>query len=468
MKKFLIPMISLLAVTSVVEAQNIGRSRIMKFDEPGDDLPIFLETQTSSCTVPTFDPTNMSLPLQLFLNGARTTEARDLVGLITGNLVQNENSKVISDTFAGQDIEYVVSDTFKVNNNSAGTKVLICPEETEYKANTVESAALNVTYFINKTYKKVSELLPTVQIDPVALKINPNIRETYVMPTANGAVTETYYRTDNAYYQPSEKSITFLPHSKALRKTGFSMSFWEVPMVASHEYGHHIFQSIVFGTQTSATTPALMSKKSGLMGGCFGDHETPSRKPKKNKIAQPRKVTLADVVGSYNEGFADLMSYYTLENNERGLSGVKCLEVSRDVNSATFFDGKPKNFSREAMASFFSTVEETARGCEVTQYQGIHVIGSIFAYSANRFLNHLTDSKDDKLAVTLLWAQAIKTNAPYLVLYTPENLNRALFAMFVKAGVKKLNKSLDNAICADLEKIYPGMTPSLSECKGLI
>lgn len=475
MKKIVLPLLSLLALSSFAQAQsaNKQKSKVMRFDLAADDLPLLLKKQTTVCNTPSYDPSALDLPLHIYLQRARTIEARNFTGLLTGNLIQNENNLVISKTTAGEDREYLIATTsasLKIHSN--GEAVTVCPEESLYAQDTIEGAALNAAYFINKTNAKVSALVPEANIKPVELKISPNIREKYVLLDSTGAVmaSETYYRTDNAYYEPAANAITFLPHSTSIRKFGFSMSFWEVPMVASHEYGHHVFESLFFRNIPSTSIQTLASNKQRGATNCFGHHQ--KAKPKfdgHQKItAAARKVTISDVVGAYNEGFADLISHYTLSDQERGLAGVKCLEISRDVGSAVLFDGKPKIFSKEALASFFSTVEEVARGCEVTQYQDDHVIGAIFAHSADRILSLLTESKEQKLAATLSWAQAISKQAPILALFPPEGLNRTLFAMFVRNSAVKLNKPLDSAICSEAEIVYPGISASLVECKTLI
>ena len=272
------------------------------------------------------------------------------------------DGKVISKTVYGEESEIFMADSgLRIRTKVQPRDLQICPDETNYEKDTIESAALNSTYFIQKTNEKIRSIFPDLKISPITLSIAPLVIRSSITTDWSGETTkESMYITDNALYTPGAATITFLPHSKSVKERGFKMNFWEVPMVASHEYGHHIFESIYSGQSSPM--------------GCFGE----THKPRTGRKSFDRTVKHEDIMVSYNEGFADLVAFYTLEGKERDVQDVKCLEVSRDVESPVFYNGKPKIFNEEAMRTFFSPYVDYTNGtCEDHSYQDVHVIGAI-------------------------------------------------------------------------------------------
>ncbi len=336
---------------------------------------------------------------------------------------------------------------------SSPSIISICPDTVKYEKGTPESAALNVTFYISKVNKKISELLPSVVIPAISVEIAPMIKKALSV-VIKGEVVWSFeaFETDNAYYMPSENSITFLPHSEEFRKSGMSFSFWEVPMVAAHEYGHHIFQTL---NPAPLQTPGLRS--------CFGKFHVLSEGAEAEN--EKRVVSNDDVLGALNEGFADLVSFYSLENNERGLKGVSCLQISRDVGSNLFADGKPKVFNSDALTSFFSEkTEQAAESCEVTNFQGIHIIGAIFAHSADRILSLSTDTKEQRLSIVLSWLQEMKNRSGVMNTLKPDQFLLESFKLFIETTVAKTDAKLDPAECEMAREIYPGIDGHLPAC----
>ena len=422
-------------------------------------LPLNSQKMKSACSVDKYEDAQKNLSLALFIRGQEVEEERLFTGLIDGLLVRDIGSKIITQSRKGMSIVYTYVSTDDVITGdrfllSAPSAISICPDKAKYEKGTAESAALNATFYISKVNRKVSELLPSVMIPSVTVEIAPLIKKAFSV-VIKGEVVWSFeaFETDNAYYMPGvNPSITFLPHSEEFRKAGMNFSFWDVPMVAAHEYGHHIFQSIHPGPMNE------MSLKS-----CFGKFHALSEETE--VVPEKRVVKIDDVLGALNEGFADLVSFYSLDDNERGLKGVNCLEITRDVGSRVFADGKPKIFSSLALSEFFSeTVSPPSESCETANFQGIHHIGAIFAHSTDRLLSASTDTKDQRLAIVLNWLQEMKLRQRAMKALTPSEFLQESFKLMVDVIVAKTDSKLDPPECEIMKEIYPGMDGSFPAC----
>ncbi len=419
-------------------------------------IPLTSDRNKSLCSVENLDEAQRNLNLSLFVRGQIVDEDRNFSGLIDGLKVRDIGASIITESSKDLNILYtytstddvVTTDKKIINPQSA---ISICADDGKYARASIESAALNATYFISKTGRKVSELLPSVKIPAIEVEIGPLIKKS-LKQIVKGEVVWTFeaFDTDNAYYSPGENKITFLPHSEEFKKAGMTMNFWEVPMVASHEYGHHIFEIL---------HPYNVVNLG--MKNCFGKmglHAEPSELGK-------RSVTTEDVLGALNEGFADLVSFYSLDNNERGLKGVPCLEISRDVGSGVFADGTSKIFSTDALATFFLTKEvEAPETCDVPNYQDIHIIGAIFANGADRLLSLSVPTKDQRLSIVLSWLQEMKVKSSAMNALSPQDFLRESFELLVQMTAKMTDGKVDQSECDLAKEIYPEIDGHIISC----
>lgn len=410
--------------------------------------PILLQKQSLNCRDNGPLTGNNDFRLHLFMEGRWTTDTRDFSPLLQGIFLKN--NQVISKSVYGEKVEVIFSsEGARYTTRVEAKNILICPEES-YRRETVESAALNTSYFINKTHLRFSSLFPDLNITPITLNISPEIlRSTLIKNYVGDIIKTTSYMTDNAFYMPATSNVTFLPHSRERKAEGLELNYWEVPMVASHEYGHHLFQMIY-------KSEALRSPH---MHNCFGT----LRKSLSEKNRFGRKVTIDDVINSYNEGFADLVSWYTLDPVERKVNGVKCLETSRDIGSAKFYNGKSKVLSQEVLRSFFSPYPLSTNGtCEDSSYQETHVLGAVFAYTADRFLSKLNYSDDEKLQILVEWVKYLKNERKKYLLASPEDYLKSTISGFIKISLDKHGKNFDRKICSQIRMLYPDF--NLKEC----
>lgn len=373
------------------------------------------------------------------------------------NQIWLKDGEVISESVYGEKIEYLKEgENYRYLQHRRKRKMFVCPEVNFYERESIESAALNVSYFVRKTHDHFSSLFPDIPVEPVTINIAPVIIESELKKSQSSQVIkESSYMTDNAMYVPLTKTITFLPHSAEIKNSLRDLNLWEVPMVSAHEYGHHLFQTLY--QAPSSLLPHFNS--------CFGERR---KQKSQEKSTRARKISIDDVINAYNEGFADLISFYLLAPQERSVEGVRCLEVSRDVKSSRFYDGKPKRFSKEALQSFFSFFNSIHLGCEDVNYQQVHILGAVFAHSADFFLGQMTNSEDEKLAALVEWVKFLRFERNKYHLASPRIFFRETFTEFLRMSAKHFNRELDGHLCKTVEEIYPDL--NLKECsakKGL-
>lgn len=409
--------------------------------------PVLLSKYRNSCDK-SEKRTNI-FELEVFLSGLLEQRTADFSLIMDGPFIRD--GKVISETFYGEKTEIIQNGREYSVQNHAVKKVLeICQDEMQIPREAVESAALKASYFIHKIHRRFTAINPEVKITPVVLNITPEIIQSWIIKERNGHLNKlSRHMTDNAFYMPLRGSITFLPHSRDAKLMGQEVNFWEVPMISSHEYGHHLFQMI------------YQSRSQDVAAGCFNQN---SHKDDL-KSQSTRKVSIDEIIKAFNEGFADLMAYYSLEEHERNLQNIKCLEVSRDVGSSAFYDGTPKRFSKEAMRSFFSeNTDIMFKTCEDVDYQQIHTIGAILAYSANHFFEHLNLTEDERIKVIVSWVQYLKSESIHSSNLKPEAWFTKTVGELFRSGVNFSGKEFNKKSCRELEYLFPGL--NLSECEN--
>jgi hypothetical protein len=450
MKK-IIPMVSLTFLVACGQTSSHKKSSELKVVETSNltSSPTLMKKQNKNCATKSFN--HAATDLHMLFQGKMEIGARNIMSLLTGNILKSSDSSVISESNYGLALEVTVKDGVagKMVQVSGGDDLEVCDEEVGFDRGTFESAGLNAGYFISKTNSKIKSILPSVSIRPIALVVGPVIKT--VVQTTKGSVIEqqTLYQTDNAYYQPGADMIVILPHSQAMKEKQ-DASYWEVPMVASHEYGHHIFSTLA---------PNVFIEDAA-MGMCFGHQHRKNTAVDETAASTPRTVTNFDILMGFNEGFADLMAFYTLSEQERGLKGVIGLETAREVDSGVFPSGNKKAFSDFALYAYFYPIKAwTEDGL-----QDGHTLGAIFAHGVETFMNSQGATNDQKLEATLTWLQNVNEKHTEMKKLEPKAYLKQLVVMFIENAMTKLGKTQDAASCAQLETIYPTMSASVSGC----
>jgi hypothetical protein len=391
------------------------------YEGPVANSYVPLKRSDKACNPNALMPEKLAYPLHLFLNGSSGIFVRSFEGYLDRSFIRNPNQEVIKSTVYDLSYEYVFSVGVVRRQPKEFT---ICPGETEFDANSMESAALNTTYFVNKTYSAVRAVRPALPINPITLNIAP---EWKIADDQN----QIKYFVDNASYDPNREEIFIFPHSPLFKMLN-KKNFWEVPMVASHEYGHHIFSMITDKIRSSSVATT-----------CFTETGITT-------------VSQSKVNGALNEGFADLVAFYSLSKTERSFEGVNCLQRTRQVDAPTFFDENDKVFAGDALEEFFSSNPKVIRFCETTDFSKIHTLGAIFAHSADKFFSRLVTTDKDKLDLAINWLESFDKNQTTLASLAPKAYLKAAVELMMKSAVQKSGATWTPELCSEAQDIYPG------------
>ena len=429
--------------------------------------PIFIKRHITDCSLIDANSINKSFQVEMLIDGRIQPVMLEAQDLLVDNKVQTNDNSIITNTIEQfkSNVLYKSFWNLEMKKNDEyiyqwekilkeGNDTDVCPGIAIYKSDTVENAALVSNYAISKTNKAIKSLNLGIDIKPIKVFITPSIRTTKVIETQQmGNVAQKKYEADNAYYKPWAHTITFLPHSESAKRSGTfgEASLWEIPMVPSHEYGHHIFNMIV-----PKYSRAHEANKHSQY--CFDNRIEKASKFGGDKEIQGavRSANFHDTIGSLNEGFADLISFYTLDEDERTLQGVTCMEANRDVSSPVFQDGNKKLFSKNVIKIMSSkVVVDTKRNCSSADFQAIHSLGAVFAHTTDQFISNFTTNKKTKLKVVLKWLQ--KLNTEYEGAIKSKNIEdsmQAAFEMMVATTLSEFNKEATTEVCTEVNKLY--------------
>lgn len=399
------------------------------YDGPVANSYVALKRTTKSCSPNALMPDRLEYPLHLYLEGSAGVFTKSFDGYIDQNFIRNPDRKVIKSTVYDLSYEYVYS-VGVIRRQPQ--ELTLCPGDTDFEANSMESAALNTTYFVNKTHAAVRSVRPSLRINPITLNIAP---EWKIVDDRN----QIKYFVDNASYDPNREEIFIFPHSPVFKILN-KKNFWEIPMVPSHEYGHHIFAMIAPGIRSTSTATT-----------CFAETATSA-------------VGISKVNGALNEGFSDLIAYYSLSKSERSFEGVSCLQKTRQVNDERFFDNKEKIFAGEALEEFFRSNPQVVRYCEFTDFSKIHTLGAIFAHSADKFYSRLAGTDKEKLDLIINWLEKFDRDQRALEKLSPRAYLAGAVKLMMTSAVEKTGSTWDQELCSLGQEIYPGL--SIEACSN--
>lgn len=429
--------------------------------------PIRLKKLYNNCPRVMAQSTNKEFTLDLMIDGRNEKRSLDFSQLLMAKRLESKN-EITSTTIDYEDMTVYRAwwnafyGKWDVESKALSNKIIsnekyaeICPGYSDYTGSNFESAALSITYIIKKTNDAILTISPELTIDPIEVKVAPLYGEQQYRTDKNGKkYTYIMYDTDNAYYRPWDKTINFLPQSQeGLNQNVFGRKpLWQIPMVASHEYGHHIF-SMVYPKYTDYYSNGLQSHEN-----CFDNsgnilHDHASKLEEESISRTPREV---DNIRSLNEGFADLISFYTLNNDERGLKNITCMEISRDVGSPNFADGTPKIFNASVKNIFYSySKEKSDNNCYTPNFQDIHLTGAIFAHATDEVLSMFTQDKALKLKTIINWLKNMNIEHNKIKSAYMNNQFEIAFSLLVKTALNDFNKVETKEICDKVTKYFP-------------
>lgn len=442
------------------------------FTEPYLDEDMAAMTkQDQSCAIETLsaqDSVN-AFEVTQWLNGQLFWKVVDIRDYLLPNRVLGSKNYIISKVKYGGRAKRVDSLTYNstidayILMKAGEPKVLedtkdldLCPGTTEYKRYTYENAGITVTKTVDKTFNAVKAALPELVIESITVNITPAIE---VIHQYRGGLLDkkqiVNFEVDNAFYNPSEQSVNFLPQGET-RKSEGKQPLWEVPMVASHEFGHHIFQQTL--------KDKVKAEASSVVEHCFLDEHQHKQVLGK---ASERDNTYKFALRSLNEAFADLISLYTLDDDEISLVGFKCFENTREPESRKTYNGQDKAFSFSGRQKMDS--EELASisdpSCNDINFQRVHSVGSIAAHHIDALYTQLNLARSKKLKYLLLWLDKMAASFEDFKKQKPSfGLFMALELAYLTA-LENEGQSLQNK-CKDLRVAFPASTFNYS-CKFL-
>lgn len=444
--QFILPLAAILLIGCGQQKQQVREPQESRFYHSLTGNPRLLTRETDKCATPAAP--SETVKLRLLISGQPETLTVNALNLFDGDYLRTPGpQKIISETTFGEDLEIIIAgNTYRQIQNSSGRPVSICEKDRSYNTESVENAALIANYYINRTHKLFLKASPGEKVKPVTVRISPAIKRSTGERSARGLELNSAYEADGAYYQVSTSTITFLPQSEDARTHGLHTRFWEIPMVPSHEYAHHLFAHL-FGRQL----PIDMSQ--AALNYIYYNNRT---------------VTRASVINAFNEGFADLVSALSLSRREKSLKGIRCLERTREVDSAFFNDDSLKTFNAAARSSFFSSFKEVSMSCEMINYQDPHIFGAIFSFHASQFLKALTSSRQKQLHALSAWANNLGRDYEATSHLSPEEYHEAALLDFYKTSIKVLDRSWDVEKCSLVNEAFAELAYKIPECVGQI
>jgi hypothetical protein len=367
--------------------------------------PILLTKQINECFTSFNQDSNQEIMVYRFIDGFSSKVKIDFNKQIRTNYVESlESSGPIIRSYYGTEISYLrefeyideyedyiqtTQTPFKFDID--GELLSVCPGFESYEKDSYENAGLSISHTITQTYNNIKAANADIELEPISVYVAPliNVESKYIGGIDNKTI-KMKTETDNAFYNPNKKMIAFLPHSV---EKEIAAPYWEIPMVAAHEYGHHVFNTLI-GSKIKK-----LEKKS--VGNCFKEHSF-NKSALSAAVANRSTSATSFTLRAMNDGFADLIAYYTNSESERGLSGVKCFEFNREISSSTFGDGTKKYFSAQARRTMDSSSTIADDGnCNTPNFQRIHETGATFAYVIDRILDKYTTSQKNKLGLLL-------------------------------------------------------------------
>lgn len=412
--------------------------------------PILLEKNDESFICPSLQTGDLSQEIVARVHNNWFSHQQNYV------LAANNKSGLVVDsfyqsvTFAG-DLKYLdsrVKGKLTYTEDVKPKDFRVCPGYNYYQESTYDSAVASAMFSFNK----VKEALQSsrLKLAPVKIKIAPLVTLTREYFKNNKIVNDKKVLVNNAFYFADKKEIVFLPQGK--NKNGdipFSgVPLWEIPFVGAHEYGHHLFSSLMSNYQSDKKN--LEGNKFSL---CFDNHEKVT-KDDNSKDGAPRRVTLSDVMDSINEGVADLFARVVIPKKYK-LESIGCFEYTRDVEHSRFASGRPKRIDKKTLDIFLLNKRVKTANCYKEQdFQDPHIIGAIIANGMFKLYEQIGLSRKQRIEMITSWLKL--SNNEYSSIKT-KSIEGALSHM-INNGVKVVHEKYDvpqAQLCRIIGQTFP-------------
>lgn len=336
---------------------------------------------------------------------------------------RDSEKSIISETTQNQKeiITYIFNEDIELEETPQATRrkgqlLDVCLNENIPK-DSLENMTVTAAYAIEKAFTKSAPIIKElfdITVKPIKLHAQYLYERNIVIRFDNGdEEKQKEYVTDNAAYSDGE--IFLYPQSEESITDGdiWEMPLWQVPFVPAHEFGHHLFRTLI-GKTGKYFPGSKLTDSDRLRIHRIHSHERFARETM-DKMEDHEKI-----VRAFNEGFADLVAVYSLSKNESDLSTMECFRRNREVTSPNFGDFKTKKaIDYTAYYRFFYDTKSGDKGrksCNDPNTSTIHHIGAMHAYVFNQLLEAkfgagLETEQEAKLKTILTW---VKKLAPIL------------------------------------------------------
>ena len=329
-------------------------------------------------------------------------------------------------------------------------RALTLCSDVEYDFDSYESAAIHTAYILDMTYNKLKKNNlngKLANLSPISLKIAPLIEVTTKYEKSKEIVTSKSVLVNNAYYNGATKEIVFLPQGKT--EDGYipfnGVPLWHIPITASHEYGHHVFNHLMpnYFDELSFHGHPL----------CFDNRE----KKISHMLNSSDNDNVHSMIRSINEGFSDLIGSYVLPENHRSLDIVPCLNDSREIAVDVFANGEEKFLSQSVLDKFVDSETSGQESCLASvDYKDPHIIGAVMAHAFDSIFNALEIDTDSRIKFLINWVASLNANYSEIKDYSASTFFKKAIGLFLKElGDYDRDENKLKKVCGVIENKAP-------------
>ncbi|SMF46602.1 hypothetical protein [Pseudobacteriovorax antillogorgiicola] len=256
--------------------------------------------------------------------------------------------------------ELLSPDCLEDSNVTSNPRVLRICEGQNFPRNSIEAASLSVA----GAFDLVETFLSSLDLESL-----PDSTSVLVLPDIQFAHSDqktSVSLTDNAAWVLSERFVgvpTYIvvyPASEDYLESG-RPPFWEVPWIVAHEYGHHLFYSLLPDNVRVEYGYLTEWRDSKPFHGNWFVNQAPA------DAKDQRLMT------GINEGVADLLAHYVFGNSSKQITSLSCVFDQRNPASEELNDGQVKSF-------VYEDGKLSSDPCDFVDFTDVHTIGSVLAY----------------------------------------------------------------------------------------
>lgn len=333
----------------------------------------------------------------------------------------------------------------RIQLESTAKPLKICDAK-EYPESSLEAATLSAAGAMDQMQGFLKKSAPLFEANPVSILMLPDIL------IHKGGRFPSQSVSDNAAWVLSNRipgissHIALYPSSEEYLSSG-RPSFWKVPWVVSHEFGHHLFYQMM-PHQTRLAFAYQADIRKGL------DFHQNWLMPE----ATARSVDQV-MMASLNEAFSDLLAHYAVGGDSSQIVSLSCQFRQRDPSYAKFNDDAVKSFSRD----FDSFTLDT---CKIVNPNDMHTLGSVISYFWDQFIGLYGVESVEEKGFYLL-----KVTSRFLNSYDAQDSSRSAIEEFILALSKVLRESfgpVNSDQCELVNEVFSDVFTEVSMEKALI